>query len=133
MAALDRLCLEVSRTGVPIEYTQDNVPSTLAPDLMLCLFRVVQEALQNVIKYGNAQLVSVDLRGGPDGLTLSIIDDGVGFNLDAAWGKGVGLVSMVERLDSIGGTLDVRSSPGAGTRLTATLPAHVVQGTAAYT
>ncbi len=89
---------------------------------MLCLFRVVQEALQNAIKYSNAKEISVHLSGGSDGLTLVIIDKGAGFDVNAAWGNGVGLVSMVERLEMIGGSLEIQSNPGAGTRLTATVP-----------
>ena len=127
VAALDRLCFELSRAGVAIAYTHDHVPSTLPPDLLLCVFRVVQEALQNAIKYSNAKELSVHLSGGSGGLILTIVDNGVGFDVDAAGGKGVGLVSMVERLEAIGGSLDICSSPGAGTRLTATVPPRVVQ------
>jgi signal transduction histidine kinase len=122
VAAIDRLCLELSRAGCTIAYTHDDVPSTLPPDVMLCLFRVVQEALQNAVKYSNAKGISVHLSGGSDGLTLVIIDKGVGFDVNAAWGNGVGLVSMVERLEMIGGSLEIQSNPGAGTRLTATVP-----------
>ena len=96
---------------------------------MLCLFRVVQEALQNAIKYSNANELSVHLRGGSDGLTVTITDNGVGFDVDAAWSKGVGLVSMVERLEAAGGSLEIMSNPGAGTRLTATVSLHVAQST----
>src|SRR5687767_9467991 len=80
VAAIDRLCLELSRAGCTIAYTHDDVPSTLPPDVMLCLFRVVQEALQNAVKYSNAIEISVHLSGGSDGLTLVIIDKGVGFD-----------------------------------------------------
>ena len=51
------------------------------------------------------------------GLTLSIVDDGIGFDVDSAWGAGLGLVSMRERLDAIGGALEIHSQRGAGTRL----------------
>ena len=129
VAALDRLCVEVSRAGIAVAFTHDNVPAPLPPNLMLCLFRVVQEALQNVIKYSNARHLSVHLSGGTDGLLLTVVDDGVGFDVNAAWGKGVGLDSMVERLEAIGGTLDIRSTAGAGTRLTAAVPVHVMQNT----
>ena len=127
VAALDRLCSDVSRTGITVAFTHDNVPASLPPDLMLCLFRVVQETLQNAIKYSNARHISVQLCGGRDAIALTIGDDGVGFDIDAAWGKGVGLVSMVERLESIGGTLDIRSPAGAGTRVTASVPIHATQ------
>jgi signal transduction histidine kinase len=68
----------------------------------------------------------VHLTGGPKALTLTIADDGVGFDVDAVWGKGLGLISMSERLDAVGGTLEIHSKPGAGTRLEARVPAHVV-------
>jgi signal transduction histidine kinase len=127
VSALDRLCLELSRAGFAVTFTHASVPSTLSRELMLCLFRVVQESLQNAIKYSGAGEVSVTLTGGPSGLVLTIVDTGVGFDVGAAWGKGVGLVSMVERVEAIGGSLEISSEPGAGTRLTATIPPHVVQ------
>lgn len=127
VAALNRLCAETSRVGIAIDYTHDSVPTSLPSDLMLCLFRTVQEALQNAIKYSGAHTLSVRLTGDAAGLTLVVIDDGVGFDVEAAWAKGVGLVSMVERLEAIGGSLQVRSQPGAGTRLTATVPLDVSQ------
>ena len=69
--------------------------------------------------------MSVHLSGGPDGLALTIADDGVGFDVNAAWGKGLGLISMSERLEAIGGTLEIRSKPGAGTRLEVRVPLRV--------
>jgi signal transduction histidine kinase len=122
VAALDRLCSELSRTGVRVTFTHDAVPSTLPPDLMLCLFRTVQEALQNAIKYSAAERLSVDLRGDIDRLTLTVVDNGVGFDVSGAWGKGVGLVSMVERIEGIGGSLEITSAADTGTRLRATVP-----------
>jgi signal transduction histidine kinase len=129
VAALHALRLELSQSGIAIAFSHENVPLTLPPDLMLCLFRVVQEALQNAVKYSGGREISVQLAGNTDGLTLSVVDDGVGFDVDAAWGKGLGLISMVERVEAIGGTLEIRSSSGAGTRLKVTIPAHAVDGT----
>jgi signal transduction histidine kinase len=126
VAALQALQHELSVSGIDIVFTHDNVPPTLSQDLTLCLFRVVQEALQNAIKYSRAHQVSVHFRGGGEGLALTIVDDGVGFDVDAAWGKGLGLISMVERLEAVGGTLEIHSKPGAGTRLEVRVPAHVV-------
>ena len=124
--ALERLCHELARSGIVITYTHSGIPPTLSPDVMLCLFRVAQEALQNAIKYSHAREVLVDLTG-VNGLTLTVSDSGQGFETEAAWGKGVGLFSMVERLEAIGGTFEIVSSPGNGTRLTACVPAHAVQ------
>ena len=122
VAALTGLQREPAQAGIPSDFSHDNVPRTLPPDVTLCLFRIVQEALQNANKYSRAQLVSVSLRGRPDRLELTVVDDGVGFDVEAVWGKGLGLVSMSERVEAVGGTLRVRSAPGAGTRLEVVVP-----------
>lgn len=122
VAALNGLEHELSHSGIAIAFTHSNVPPTLPPDLTLCLFRVAQESLQNAIKYSQARRVTLQLTGGADSLTLTSIDDGVGFDVEAAWGKGLGLISMVERLEALGGTLKIRSTPGGGTRVETTVP-----------
>ncbi len=129
--ALDGLQSELSRPDVTITFAHENVPPMLAPDLNLCLFRIVQEALQNALKYSKAHNVSVDLRGVSDGIALTIVDDGVGFDVDAVWGRGLGLISMHERVEAIGGTFEIRSSPGAGTRLEVRVPASILHDTEA--
>ncbi len=125
VSALHGLQRELSRSDLAITFTHQTVPSTLPPDLTLCLFRIAQEAVQNAVKYSGAHLVSVHLSGSPDGLALAIVDDGVGFDVNAAWGKGLGLISMTERLEAIGGTLEIRSKPGTGTRLEVRAPLRV--------
>ena len=127
--ALNGLQRELSRSDVAVTFTHDNVPARLSPDLTLCLFRIVQEALQNALKYSRAANVSVHLGGGPEGLALTIVDDGVGFDVNAAWGTGLGLMSMRERLEAIGGTLEIRSAPGTGTRLEIRTPLPAAEGT----
>src|SRR6185295_17511447 len=102
-AALDGLQRELSSPDVVISVAHDNVPA-LPPDLTLCLFRVVQEALQNALKYSHARRVSVSLTGVAGALALTIVDDGAGFDVDAEWGKGLGLLSMAERVEAVGGT-----------------------------
>jgi signal transduction histidine kinase len=123
VVALERLCDELSRRGLQISCTHTNVPAPLHPDVTLCLFRVVQEAVQNAVKHSNANEVAVHVTGGSGGLTVTIVDDGTGFDVAAAWEKGIGLASMVERVEAIGGTLNINSSPDASTRVTATVPA----------
>ena len=88
--ALDGLQGEMSRPDVTITFTHENVPPTLAPDLTLCLFRIAQEALQNALKHSKAHNVSVDLRGVSDGIALTIVDDGVGFDVDGRGAEGSG-------------------------------------------
>jgi signal transduction histidine kinase len=120
--ALTGLQHEPSHSGIPTTFTHDNVPRSLPPDVTLCLFRIVQEALQNATKYSGAHMVSVHLSGTPDGLVLTVEDDGRGFDVETAWGTGLGLMSMSERVEVVGGTLQVRSQPGAGTRLEVKVP-----------
>jgi signal transduction histidine kinase len=105
-----------------ITFVHDGVPEVLPQDFTLCLFRIVQEALQNAIKHSRARQVSVRLVGDRDGLKLTIADDGVGFDLAEAWGRGLGLLSMSERLEPIDGTFKIDSTPGAGTRLEVVAP-----------
>jgi signal transduction histidine kinase len=124
VAALQGLQRELSSSDITMTFTQENVPPTLPPDLTLCLFRIAQEALQNVLKHGKARTVNVRLQGDADAVRLTITDDGVGFEVVPALGKGLGLVSMSERLDVIGGALTLHSRPGAGTRLEAVAPLH---------
>jgi signal transduction histidine kinase len=125
--SLQALQREMSRAEIAITFTHDTVPSSVPPDLTLCLFRVVQEALQNALKYSKARQVSVHLRGTPKGIELAIVDDGVGFDVNGAWGKGLGLISMRERLEALGGTLAIRSKAGAGTRLEVVVPLQVAE------
>ena len=114
-----------SHYGIEVTFTHENVPASLPPDLTLCLFRVAQEALQNAVKYSHARRVTLRLAGGPDSLVLSAVDDGTGFDVTGAWGRGLGLVSMRERVEAVGGVLQIQSSPGAGTRLEVTVPLGV--------
>jgi signal transduction histidine kinase len=125
--ALESLCTEVTHAaGVAIAFTHDNVPAALPADVMLCLFRVAQEALQNAVKYSRATELSVDISGTSQGLILTIRDNGVGFDVDAAWKNGIGLRSMSERLQEAGGTLTLTAGAGVGTLLVAILPAQVL-------
>jgi signal transduction histidine kinase len=127
--ALNGLQSELSHPGVTITFTYDSISPTLPPDLTLCLFRIVQEALQNALKHSQARNVSVKLIGVSDGIALTIVDDGVGFDVDIAWRKGLGLISVLERVEAIGGTFEIQSSPGAGTRLEVSVPVFLPQHT----
>jgi signal transduction histidine kinase len=131
VGALYGLRRELSQPDIVITVTHDNVPPALPEDLTLCLFRIVQEALQNANKHSRGHHVAVHLRGDLDQLTLSIADDGVGFDVDRTWRKGLGLISMQERLEAVGGSLKVISKPGAGTRLEVRVPLRTVPDLAA--
>jgi two-component system sensor histidine kinase UhpB len=87
------------------------------------------EALQNVPKYASASAVEVRLRGEREQVYVDVIDDGRGFDVMAAT-RGAGLTNMEDRLDALGGSLHLASTPGSGTTLRATVPAtHAVQAT----
>ena len=120
--ALEALQREMARSGLALHFVHDGVPASLPSDVTLCVFRVAQEALQNVLKYSGARKVSLSLQGRPEGLALTIADDGVGFDVAAAWGKGLGLISMSERLEALNGTFKIHSAPGEGTLLTLSVP-----------
>ena len=129
VAALDGLQREFSHGDIAITFSHENVHATLPNDLTLCVFRVVQEALQNTVKHSGARDVSVHLKSADATLILTVVDDGAGFDVESVWGNGLGLVSMRERVESIGGTLAIHSEPGAGTRLEAIMPVPVVRPT----
>ena len=120
--ALSGLQRELSRPDCVIEFSSDNVPGTLPHDITLCLFRVAQEALHNALTHSSAGSISVHLVGEPGRLVMTIVDDGVGFDVDDAWRKGLGLISIGERLESVAGALDIQSQAGAGTRISIRVP-----------
>ena len=122
IGALQGLQAEMSHPGLTVTFTHENVPPGLPPDLTLCLFRVALEGLQNATKYSRASAVTVKLAGEPGALKMTIADDGIGFDVQAVLGQGLGLVSMSERLEALGGRFEIDSLPGAGTRLRVSVP-----------
>lgn len=125
-ATLDRFCQGFAhRTGISVQY--DGVESTKqSPMIDICLYRILQEALANCAKHAQAGQVGVELMQDEHGIQLSINDDGQGFDLTATLGNqdiaGIGLIDMQERLETLGGRLDIRTRPGAGVRLAASIP-----------
>jgi signal transduction histidine kinase len=120
--ALETLQHELSRPETAIVFAHDTVPPSVPAEVTLCLFRVVQEALQNALKYSKAKMVSIHLQGNSDSVTLSVVDDGIGFDVEHLWGTGLGLISMRERVESVRGTFEIHSRPGNGTRLEIHVP-----------
>jgi PAS domain S-box-containing protein len=107
-----------SREGIDVAFTEDNVPGNTPRDISLCLYRIVQEGLRNIAKHACATHVSVSLKGGQDGLVLTIQDNGIGFDPREVGGTvGLGLGSMRERARLIQGELSISSEPGHGTRI----------------
>lgn len=125
VGALNGLQRESSHSDMAVLFSHEDVPAAIPPDLALALYRIVQEALQNAAKYSQARQVRVSLRGGAGHLSLSIEDDGVGFDVRDGFGKGLGLISMRERLDGFDGTVEIQSAPGKGTRVLVQVPLAV--------
>lgn len=116
----------LSRQGrIEIAVTVAGLPPGLGRDAALCLFRVAQESLSNVIRHAGARAARVVLQPAADGLVLEVHDDGAGFDAaDPARRRSLGLLSMVERVRLLNGTLDIESAPGRGTSIVAWLPAE---------
>jgi len=121
VAALDHLGRDLSPPHLPIAFSHRNVPAEIDQNIALCVFRVAQEALVNAVKHSDAGHIWVDLTGGPFNVALTITDDGKGFDVNGLLHAGLGLISMRERVGSVGGVLEIHSTPGSGTRLRVTV------------
>jgi signal transduction histidine kinase len=106
-----------------MDFQLQAVPATLDADISLNFFRIAQEALRNVAKHSEAENVRVELMCSTSELSLRVSDDGVGFDCDSINDRdGLGVMSMQERMRSIGGILTIGSKPSQGTLLEARLP-----------
>jgi PAS domain S-box-containing protein len=123
VSAVSGFCAEYSRQNrFEIEFTHAGVPDALPQEVKLCLYRVVQEAIRNSQKHSGCRSVSVELNGSTEAIRLCVSDTGKGFDPGSARGAGLGLVSMTERVKSLGGQLRVQSRPGGGTSVQASIP-----------
>jgi signal transduction histidine kinase len=112
------------QSGIDIAPDLDEALPVAGRDTALCLYRVAQEALSNVIRHAGARTASVVLRRVDDGLLLAVRDDGIGFDpAIRRQERSLGLASMRERLQLVNGTLDIESAPGQGTAIVAWVPA----------
>jgi PAS domain S-box-containing protein len=123
-ASVRHLCGELGgRRGLAIECTIGDGPGDLNIALVTTMYRVCQEALRNVAKHSEATHVAVELSASPTHIRLSVNDNGAGFDVAAVGNlRGLGLTSMNERLKLVGGSLEVTSKLGEGTRIEATIP-----------
>jgi signal transduction histidine kinase len=112
-----------STHGIQMDVVVPAEPPRLPHDVELCIYRISQECLQNIAKHSHADKVSITLEQEPEHIRLTVSDTGQGFIPSAARRKGgLGLQSMEERALGIGGCLMVKSSPGAGTKISLTVP-----------
>jgi two-component system, NarL family, sensor histidine kinase UhpB len=113
--------------GIPVDYQVRGARGRLPAEVELVLYRVAQEALTNIAKHAGATRVWIDLDRAPDDVTLSVRDNGRGFDLASATrresaGLGLGLFGMEERVGLVGGTFRIWSRAGAGTEIFAFIP-----------
>jgi signal transduction histidine kinase len=119
---LDGLCRELSQqAGVDVRFLGNGIPPEVPEPTALCIFRVAQEALQNALKHSGASRIEVSLAAEASGLTLCVADNGRGFDPLAAEGRGIGFLTMRERVELSGGTFHIDGGSG-GTTICATLP-----------
>jgi PAS domain S-box-containing protein len=123
VAAMKNWCKEFGdRLGMQIDYRQD-VRSTLAQEIGLCLFRVLQEALHNAVKHSGVKRIEVQLHEESAEIHLTIRDLGKGFDVEAAKkGQGLGLTSMQERVRAVNGKIAIESKPMGGTTIHVRVP-----------
>jgi PAS domain S-box-containing protein len=123
-AAMRGFCQEFGeQQKAEIDFQNHDLPSPLSPDISLCFFRVLQEALHNSAKHSGVRHFEVRLWGTSDEIHLSVKDSGAGFDRQAARkSRGLGLISMEERLKLVKGTLSINSEPKGGTTIHACVP-----------
>jgi signal transduction histidine kinase len=122
-AAAAKLCRDLSiRDHVNIDFSAEGIPEHFSGPAALCVFRVLEEALSNALKYAEGPF-TVTLRGTLTDVQLAVTDCGVGFDLESTRRNGgLGLIRMRERLKLVGGDLNVEARVGGGTTVRARVP-----------
>jgi signal transduction histidine kinase len=127
VTGLSSLCRDFgARQGIEIDFASEDIPRTVRPEVSLCLFRIVQEGLQNMKKHSGARKARVSLRNFGGKLFLSLCDEGIGFDANTLEKPGLGILSMRGRARLLGGDFEVHSKPGKGTRIEAWVPLEPV-------
>ncbi len=124
VAAGKSFCKEFSeQLKVEIDFSHTAIPRSVPHEISLCLFRVLQETLQNAVKHSGVRHFKVELRGTEGEVQLTVSDLGVGFDpQDAIHRRGLGLISMRERMQLVRGEFSIKSRPGGGTTIHARVP-----------
>ena len=128
VAALEWQGREVSRRSeMEVAVESENVSDDLPDEYKICVYRLVQEALNNAVRHSQARNARVCVASKGGAIAVEVTDDGRGF--DASRTRGLGILGMEERVRRLGGTLTVKSVPGQGTAVRAELPLPVLAGT----
>jgi len=124
VAALRGFCREFSdQHHVEVMFSHGPMPDSLPQEISLCLFRVVQAAVVNALKHSGVKSFDVHLRSSSGRVRLTVHDDGVGFDVEKVLGgRGLGLISMRERVRFVNGEIAIRSTPNSGTRIEVDVP-----------
>lgn len=125
LGSLAQAIRETHGLRIEIETVADGDHPRLQPDAELALYRIVQEALSNVVRHAGASRVRVVLERQPDRMVVVVVDDGRGFVPEGETdpgGRGLGLLGMTERARYLGGRIRVESAPGRGTRVQVEIP-----------
>jgi signal transduction histidine kinase/ligand-binding sensor domain-containing protein len=118
---------QAQRSGVAFDLVADGVPAGIPPEVQIVVFRVIQEAVTNVLRHALARRAAIEIRHEPSWLKVDIRDDGSGFDYAdamqrAAAGGHLGLLGIVERLRGLGGDVEIDTSPGHGTAIRVRVP-----------
>ena len=114
-----------ARHGITISVAFETVSEPLSREVALCLFRIVEEGLENVVRHSAATEASVTVTGTGEAIILAIVDTGVGLDPDTVGSHGLGLPGIRHRLELLGGSMRIWSHPGKGTRLEVSVPSRV--------
>jgi signal transduction histidine kinase len=122
--ALRKLCEDFqTQHAMPTRFACRSVPQEIPPATSVALYRIVQEALHNIAKHAGSATINVALLGGPDGLELSVRDNGAGFDPNSEHARtGLGLITMAERARLAGGMLQIQTQPQHGTQIRVSVP-----------
>jgi signal transduction histidine kinase len=117
---------EVSRrSNMEVDVHSESVSEQLPDEVKVCIYRLVQEALNNAATHAESKNAKVSVIQNSDQISVEIVDDGRGFNPQRV--RGMGILGMEERVRRLGGSLTIQSAPGKGTAVKAELPLHAAQ------
>jgi signal transduction histidine kinase/ABC-type uncharacterized transport system substrate-binding protein len=127
VTGLRSLCTEFgAKQGIEVDFTSEDIPRSVRPEVALCLFRITQEGLQNLKKHSGTKRAQLRLRNIGDKLFLSLCDKGIGFDPKRLETSGLGILSMQGRARLLGGEFEIHSTPGKGTRIEVWVPLQPV-------
>ena len=128
VAALDWIAEELERDqGTIVQVEVTGIDRAMTPEIQIVLFRIAQEALNNIRKHAQASRATINVQGKGNYITMTVADNGRGFVVNERMGEGIsagrlGIMGMYERARLLNASLQIKSEPGKGTELTITLP-----------